>query len=171
MFDLGAMPHRSLAELGHKYGDVLWLRLGAINTTVILSSKAATELFKNNTMSFVERAVTETSRAHNFHESSVALAPYGPYWRLMRRLMTEDMLVGKRVSETALLRRKCIDDMSSWIEEEARKKARDHEDVDHVQGVHLARFVFLMVFNLLGNMMLSRDLVEPNSVGKKIEGI
>ena len=73
----------------------------------------------------------------------------------MRRLMTADMLVEKRVSETAPLRRRSVDDMSFWIEEEARKKTRD--------GVHVARFVFLMVFNLLGNMMLSRDLVDPNS--------
>ncbi|GMN39329.1 hypothetical protein TIFTF001_008548 [Ficus carica] len=155
MFDLGSMPHRTLAEMRRKYGDVLWLRLGAINTMAVLSSKAATELFKNHDMSFVERTVTETGRAHNFHEASVALAPYGPYWRLMRRLMTADMLVGKRVSETAPLRRRCVDDMSFWIEEEATKKSKD--------GVHVARFVFLMVFNLLGNMMLSRDLVDPNS--------
>ncbi|EXC33900.1 Cytochrome P450 76A2 [Morus notabilis] len=129
---------------------------------VILSSKATTELFKNNDMSFVECAVTATSRAHNFHELFVALAPYGLYWHLMRRLMTRNMLVGKRVSKTTPLRQKCINNMSFWIEGEARKKARNREAVDHVQGVHLARFVFLMVFNLLANLMLSRDLVDLN---------
>ena len=156
MFDLGAMPHRSLAEMRHKYGDVLWLRLGAINTMVILSSKAAAELFKNHDLSFAERTVTETSRVHGYHKGSLALASYGSYWRVMRRLVTVDMLVNKRIKETAAVRRKCVDDMLVWIEEEARK-------VKEGCGVHVARFVFLMSFNLLGNLMLSKDLFGPDS--------
>lgn len=151
LFDLGAMPHRSLTELRHKYGDVVLLRLGAINTMVILSSKAAAEFFKNHDMSFVERTITETSRALDYDKGSLALAPYGSYWRVLRRLVTIDMLVTKRINETAFVRRKCVENMLSWIEEEGNK------------GVHVARFVFLMSFNLLGNLMLSRDLLDPNS--------
>ncbi|EXC33898.1 Cytochrome P450 76A2 [Morus notabilis] len=153
-FDLGPMPHRSLAQLRHKYGDVLWLKLGAINTMVILSSKAAAEFFKNHDLSFVERTVTETSRVYGYHKGSVALANYGSYWRVMRRLVTVEMLVNKRIRETAFLRRKCVDDMLLWIEEEAGKANC---------GVHVARFVFLMTFNLLGNLMLSKDLFGPDS--------
>ncbi|POO01870.1 Cytochrome P450, E-class, group I [Trema orientale] len=153
LFDLGSMPHRSLADLRPKYGEVVWLKLGAINTMAVLSSRAAAELFRHHDLSFATRALTETSRAHDYHLSSVALAPYGAYWRVMRRLMTTEMFVGRRVGETAPLRRRCVDQMLTWIEEEKAEAA----------AVHVARFVFLMTFNLLGNVMLSRDLVDPNS--------
>ncbi|MBA0776638.1 hypothetical protein Gotri_011603, partial [Gossypium trilobum] len=103
MFDLGTMPHRTLTRLRDKYGQVIWLRLGAVNTMVILSTKAATEFFKNYDLTFAERHITEIMRAHGYHKSSVALAPYGSYWRVLRRL------------------------------------------------------------NLLGNLMLSQDLFDPNS--------
>jgi cytochrome P450 len=157
MFDLGAMPHRTLAGLRHKYGGVIWLRFGARNSMAILSVKAATEFFKHHDLSFAERTITETMRAHDYHQGSLALAPYGSYWRVLRRLVTVDMLVAKRVNDSADIRRRCVDNMLLWIEEEARKLDAPS------RGVHVARFVFLMTFNLLGNLMLSRDLGDPQS--------
>ena len=157
MFDLGAMPHETLAGLRHKYGDVVWLNLGAIKTTVVQSSKAAAELFKNKDLCFSDRTITETMRAQGYHESSLALAPYGPHWRSLRRLMTMEMLVTKRINETAGVRGKCVDDMLSWIEEEARGVGGEG------RGIQVAHFVFLASFNMLGNLMLSCDLLHPGS--------
>ncbi|KAI4349039.1 hypothetical protein L6164_009687 [Bauhinia variegata] len=156
MFQLGSMPHRALAQLRDEYGPVVWLRLGAINTMAILSAKTAAEFFKNHDHNFAERTITETMRVHNYDKASLALAPYGSYWRLMRRLVTVDMLVGKRINETASIRRRCVDDMLCWIAKEASK-------LEQGRGLHVARFVFLMTFNLLGNLMLSRDLFDPES--------
>ncbi|XP_021908535.1 cytochrome P450 76A1-like [Carica papaya] len=155
LFDLGTMPHRTSAGLRKKYGDILWLKIGAVNSVVILSTKAATEFFKIHDHAFLDRAVTEVMRAQDFHLSSLSLAPYGPYWRVLRRLVTVEMLVNKRIKETVSVRQKSVDQMLVWIEEEAEKK--------HGVGIHVARFVFLMTFNLLGNLMISRDLIEPAS--------
>ncbi|KAL3536169.1 hypothetical protein ACH5RR_004630 [Cinchona calisaya] len=158
MFDLGAMPHKTLAGLKQKYGPIIWLRIGAINTMVVQSSEAAAELFKNHDISFVERTVTEAMKSHDFDKGSVSLAPYGSYWRVMKRIMTVEMLVNKRINETLEIRRKCIDDMVSWIEKEAGPRKEESW-----RGIHLGRFVFLASFNMLGNLMLSRDLVDPES--------
>ncbi|KDP27487.1 hypothetical protein JCGZ_20022 [Jatropha curcas] len=155
LLDLGTMPHRTLTKLREKYGGVIGLRLGSVNTMVILSAKPASELFKYHDLSFAERNITETMRSHGYNEGSLAIAPYGSYWRVLRRLVTVDMLVNKRINETASIRRKCVDDMLRWIKEETYE-ANDH-------GIHLARFVFLMTFNSLGNLMFSKDLVDPES--------
>ncbi|XP_004303043.1 PREDICTED: cytochrome P450 76A2-like [Fragaria vesca subsp. vesca] len=160
MLDLGAMPHKTLTELRHRFGSVLWLRLGVRNTMVIQSAKAATEFFKNHDLTFVERNINIGARVHDYHKGSLALAPYGTQWRVLRRLVTVDMLTNKRINETASIRRKCVENMQKWIEEEATKL---EENGSSSEGVHVARFVFLMTFNLLGNLMLSRDLVDPNS--------
>ncbi|KAF2307500.1 hypothetical protein GH714_029188 [Hevea brasiliensis] len=157
LLDLGSMPHRTLTDLKQKYGDIIGLRLGAVNTMVILSAKAASELFKNHDLSFAERTITETMRAHGYDQGSLALAPYGSYWRVLRRLVTMDMLVNKRINETAFIRRKCVNEMVRWIEEES------HKVENKTCGIHVARFVFLMSINLLGNLMFSHDLVNPES--------
>ncbi|KAI8015352.1 Cytochrome P450 76A2 [Camellia lanceoleosa] len=86
----------------------------------------------------------------------LALAPYGTYWRVLRRICTVEMLVVKRINETVPVRRKCVDNMLTWIEEQS-------SSLDGARGVHVARFVFLASFNMLGNLMLSRDLVDPES--------
>lgn len=157
IFDLGTLPHQKLAELRDKYGDVIWLNLGYTGTMVVQSSKAAAEMFKNHDLSFSDRSIAETLRAHEFSECSMALAPYGPYWRSLRRLVTTDILTVKRINESAPIRRKCVDDLISWIEEEAQ--GTDGK----AAGLELARFFFLATFNMIGNLMLSRDLVDPKS--------
>lgn len=78
-----------------------------------------------------------------------------PYWRVMRRLLTTDMIAVRRLNESAPVRRKCVDNMLTWIEEEARGNLP--------RPVRVGWVVFLMSFNLFGNMMMSRDLVDPIS--------
>lgn len=58
MFDLGVMPHRTLAGLGKLYGPVVWLKFGTVNSMVVLTATAATELFKNHdrSLSFLLKA-------------------------------------------------------------------------------------------------------------------
>lgn len=121
------------------------------------SSKAAADLFKNQDLCFSDRTITATMRTHGNHESSLALAPYGQHWHSLRRLMTMEMLIMKRINETAGVRRKCVDETLSWMEEEARKVEGAGS------GIHMAHFVFLASFNILGNLMLSRDLLRPGS--------
>ncbi|KAF5953959.1 hypothetical protein HYC85_006815 [Camellia sinensis] len=141
MFDLGKMPHHTLTELKDQYGSVIWLRIGTVNTRVVLTTKAATELFKNHDLSFAERSISGLMRVHDYHKGSLALAPYGTYWRVLRRICTVEMLVVKRINETVPVRRKCVDNMLTWIEEQS-------SSLDGACGVHVARFVFLASFNI-----------------------
>ncbi|GFQ05235.1 cytochrome p450 76a2 [Phtheirospermum japonicum] len=150
MFDLGSMPHKTIAGLKQRYGPVVWLRIGSINTMALLNAEAAGELFKNHDANFADRTITEVMRAQGFHKAAISLSPYGSYWRVMKRIVTVEMLVHKRIKETEPVRRRCIDDMVGWISKESGR-------------VHVARFVFLASFNMVGNLMLSRDLVSPES--------
>ncbi|PWA65213.1 cytochrome P450 [Artemisia annua] len=156
LFNLGTMPHRTVAGLAAAYGPIVRLKLGSVNTVAILNVKAATELFKNHDLTFVDRTITETSKSHDYDKSSLALAPYGMYWRVLRKICTVEMLVAKRINESTSVRRKCVDNMLSWVEKEASV-------VKVGSGIHIAKFVFLASFNMLGNLMLSRDLANPDS--------
>ncbi|PIA50818.1 hypothetical protein AQUCO_01200227v1 [Aquilegia coerulea] len=153
LFDLGEVPHQNLLDLGRKYGPVLWLQFGAMNNVIIQSSKAATEMFKNHDLTYSGRTITDAMTACKYHEGSLAVAQYGPYWRTVKRLCITALTINKRVNETISLRRKGIDKMIQWIDEEAKNQG----------GVQVGHFVFLMNFNLLGNLMLSRDLIDPQS--------
>ncbi|XVE96519.1 hypothetical protein REPUB_Repub02eG0229600 [Reevesia pubescens] len=81
IFDLGTMPHQTLYKLKPKYGPVLKLQLGSVNTVVIQSAKAASELFKNHDQDFCDRKCPVVLTAHNHCEGTLALGRYGKYWR------------------------------------------------------------------------------------------
>ncbi|RVW48177.1 Cytochrome P450 76A2 [Vitis vinifera] len=123
IFDLGTVPHQTLYRLRPQHGPVLWLQLGAINTMVVQSAKAAAELFKNHDLSFL---------------------------RPQRSIY---------VDRTQLRPRKCVDDMIRWIEEDAAKSGAE----GRAGEVELPHFLFCMAFNLIGNITLSRDVVDIKS--------
>ncbi|KAK6943945.1 Cytochrome P450 [Dillenia turbinata] len=154
MVDLsGPMPHRDLACIKEKYGSVIGLKIGSARTVVISSAKTATKFFRNHDLSFADRAILDSMRCHDYHKRSLGLAPHGTYWRVLRRICTVDMLVAKRINETAPIRRKCVDQMLAWLDEEAR----DPHTID------VGHFIYLTLFNMVGNLMLSRDLLDPKS--------
>ena len=69
--------------------------------------------------------------------------------------LTTDMFTVRRINETANVRRKCVDDMLLWIEKEALGVNGE------ASSVHVAEAVFLS--NMLGNLMLSRDMLDLRS--------
>ncbi|KAL5730399.1 hypothetical protein ACHQM5_003225 [Ranunculus cassubicifolius] len=155
MFDLGALPHRSMAELSKKYGPVMWLRLGSVNTMVVSSAEAAMEMFKNHDISFAGRTSTVALRVHHFNQSSMTMAQYGPYWRLLRRIYTTELFTTSRINGTQSLRARCMDYVTRWIHDEY-----------HLNGgsVEIGRFVALVGLNIFGNVVLSKEcVVDPNS--------
>ncbi|KAM7531648.1 hypothetical protein LguiB_035058 [Lonicera macranthoides] len=66
------------------------------------------------------------------------------------------MFTSRRINETATVREKCVDDLLEWVETEAR-------DVGEERVIHVARLVFLTAFNMIGNLLLSRGLVDNGS--------
>ncbi|XP_049342515.1 cytochrome P450 76A2-like [Solanum verrucosum] len=157
MFELGTEPYKKMSVLKQKYGPVLWLKLGtSTNIMVVQTAQAAAELFKNHDTSFADRPLVDVNSAHNYYQGSPALARYGPFWRFQRRICTVEMFVHKKISETVPVRRKCVDNMLKWIEKAVNSAEKG-------SGIEVTRFVFLASFNMLGNLILSKDLADPES--------
>ncbi|KAK1386341.1 hypothetical protein POM88_024076 [Heracleum sosnowskyi] len=122
---------------------------------VILSAGAAEEFFKNHDFDFADRFVNVSMKSHEFYKSSMALGAYSSYWRTLKRICTVQLFSNKRINETVLIRQKCVDVMLSWIEKEVEKDASG--------GIEVNKFVFPTSFNLIGNLTVSRDLMDPYS--------
>ncbi|CAA0816194.1 cytochrome P450- family 76- subfamily G-polypeptide 1 [Striga hermonthica] len=153
MFDLGPEPHKTIAGLKKAYGPIISLRIGSIKAVALLDAQSASELFKKHDAGFAERAITDVIRATGFDRASISLSPYGPYWRMMKRIVTVDLLSQRRIDEMGPVRRRCVDDMLRWIGREAGPR----------RPVHVAKFVFVALFNMIGNLVLSRDLAGLES--------
>lgn len=154
ILDLGTLPHRSLAALKQKHGPLVWLSIGSVEVVVVQSAGAAEELFKNHDLSLFDRTIIDTMRSHNVYKSAMSLSSYNIYWRTLRRICTIELFTTKRINETMLVRQNCVDDMLLWIEREVQSCENSAIAVTH--------YVFPALFNMIGNLMLSRDLVDPH---------
>ncbi|PIA38272.1 hypothetical protein AQUCO_02800150v1 [Aquilegia coerulea] len=154
LLDLGGAPHHSLMSLSKKYGPVIWLRFGAVNTMVVSSADAAMELFKNHDLTFADRKTNEAMKVGGADQGSISLCEYGPYWRMLRRICATELFSGKRIKDTETLRANCTDKLKKWICEEGQKKG----------SIEIARIVALGSFNVIINATLSKDnIIDPQS--------
>ncbi|XP_057785736.1 iridoid oxidase-like [Salvia miltiorrhiza] len=153
IFDLGTQPHRDFHILQSRYGPVLWLKLGNLNTVVVQSAAAAAELFKRNDLAFADRKTPDSMTACDYINGSLAQAPYNEYWRILRRLSSSELMVQKRINSSAQQRKKCIDKMIQWI----------REDASEFGEIQLDRYLLIMSFNLVSNFMLTRDIMDFKS--------
>ncbi|PIA29067.1 hypothetical protein AQUCO_06300028v1 [Aquilegia coerulea] len=132
------------------------VRLGTMRTIVISSSDVAREMFKNHDTELAGRKIYEAMRGkEGDSEGSIILAQYGPHWRMLRRLCTSEFFVKSRLDSTLMLREKCVCGMVRYILEVCEGGTNN--------AIDIGRYIYLMSFNLIGNLIFSMDLLDPNS--------
>lgn len=147
-------PHESFAKLAGKHGPIFTISIGSMTTVVISSSNVAREMFKNHDVALAGRKIYESMKGNFGNEGSLITAQYGPHWRMLRRLSTTEFFTTTRLDSMHDVRSRCVDQMVQFIEDAGGLGTK---------AVDIRRFFFLMTFNLVGNIMLSRDLLDPKS--------
>ncbi|KAG0563575.1 hypothetical protein KC19_8G042400 [Ceratodon purpureus] len=87
LFVLNGRPHRKLQKLAATYGGLMYIQLGERRCLVVSTAAAAKEVFKKHDQAFSSRPrslVLTVLTAGTYR--SLPAAPYGQYWRQLRRL-------------------------------------------------------------------------------------
>ncbi|KAK8678580.1 hypothetical protein V6N13_144077 [Hibiscus sabdariffa] len=96
--------HRTLHQLSEKYGPVLLLQFGTRKVLLVSSASAAEECFTRNDIIFANRPQLLAGKHMNYNNSTIGLAPYGDYWRNLRRLTTMELFSTSRLAMFARIR-------------------------------------------------------------------
>ncbi|XP_019186764.1 PREDICTED: geraniol 8-hydroxylase-like [Ipomoea nil] len=150
---LGNQPHKSLALLAQKYGPVMRLKLGMVNTVVISSSAMAREALQKQDLAFSSRTTPDALSSLNRRTPSVFWLPVAAKWRSLRTIMNTTIFSGSKLDANQELRARKIRELIMYC----RKKGRAGEAVD------IGREAFKTTLNLLANTIFSKDLTDPNS--------
>lgn len=97
LHQLGRFPHRSLLRLSKKHGSLMFLQLGSVPTLVVSSAATAKEIFKTHDLVFSGRPVLYATNKIVYKSSSISFAPYGDYWRQIRKIALVELLSAMRV--------------------------------------------------------------------------
>ncbi|KAM7483132.1 hypothetical protein LguiB_007715 [Lonicera macranthoides] len=104
LHQLGDIPHKSLHLLSNEYGSLMFLQLGSVPAIVVSSASMAKEIFKTHDQAFSNRPVLYAAKKLSYNCSTISFAPYGEYWREVRKIAVLELLSAKRVQSFEAIR-------------------------------------------------------------------
>jgi cytochrome P450 len=144
---LGKLPHRTLQSLAKKYGPIMSLKLGQVQTIVVSSPQIAELFLKTHDSIFCNRPKTFASSYFSYGRKGLVFTEYGDYWRNMRKLCNIQLLHTSKVETFAPLRKEEVGRQIKSL----RKSARLHEVVD------VSKVVADLIENINYKMILGRN--------------
>ncbi|XP_022978478.1 cytochrome P450 CYP736A12-like [Cucurbita maxima] len=120
---LGKLPHRDLRALSQKYGSIMYMRLGLVPTIVVSSPQAAELFLKTHDIVFASRPFVQASKYMSYGQKNLAFAPYGSYWRNMRKMCTLELLSNVKVNSFRSMRREELGLLVDYLRDAAKNRA------------------------------------------------
>ncbi|XP_061373717.1 3,9-dihydroxypterocarpan 6A-monooxygenase [Gastrolobium bilobum] len=90
---IGSVIPKSFQTLARSYGaPLMQLQLGASTCIVVSNAQVAKEVMKNHDLNFCNRPLFGSSEHFLYKGSYFIVAPYGPYWRFVKKLCVTQLL-------------------------------------------------------------------------------
>ncbi|MCL7037771.1 hypothetical protein MKW94_010287, partial [Papaver nudicaule] len=144
---VGSLPfldpelHTYFANQAQKFGPIFKLQLGNKLGIVISSPSLAKQVLKDQDMTFANRDVPAAGRAMTYGGQDIVWAPYGPEWRMLRKVCVRGMLGNQS-----------MDAMHSLRHKEVRRMVQ-HVHTKIGSPVDVGEQMFLTMLNVITNMM------------------
>lgn len=141
---LGNLPHRALHKLSQKYGSIMSIRLGSIQSVIVSSPEAAKLFLGTHDAIFASRPNTEAAKYLSYGSKGMTLTEYGPYWRSVRKFCTLELLNVMKVKSFAGMRR---EEIRLMVEEmKVASMERKVVDLDEAVGALVDGMTCRMIF-------------------------
>ncbi|KAI3415175.1 uncharacterized protein J3R85_015354 [Psidium guajava] len=117
---IGPVLPKSLQGLARNHGPLMRLRLGASSCIVASSASVARELFKTQELNFSSRPEFGSSEHFIYRGSRFITAPYGDYWRFMKKLCMTKLLAVPQLESSLNVREEEVERLIGSVIESAR---------------------------------------------------
>ncbi|KAK8504633.1 hypothetical protein V6N11_013781 [Hibiscus sabdariffa] len=147
---LGRNIHRTFMELANIYGPIYKLSIGQKLFVLISSPALAKEVLRDQDITFANRNPTIAALAFSFGGKDIAFTPYGPEWRMLRRIFVQEMQSNGNLDAFYPLRRN-----------EIKKSVRDMYGSSGTP-VDVGLLAFASVINMITSMFWGGTLQADN---------
>ncbi|KAK7411349.1 hypothetical protein VNO78_02782 [Psophocarpus tetragonolobus] len=150
---MGSVPHHSLATLARVHGPLMHLRLGSVDAVVASSASVAEQFLKIHDSNFSSRPPNAGAKYIAYNYQDLVFAPYGPRWRLLRKLTSVHLFSGKAMDEFRHLR-----------QEEVARLTRNLAS-SYTKAVNLAQLLNVCTTNALARVVIGRRVFNDGNGG------
>ncbi|CAL1361665.1 unnamed protein product [Linum trigynum] len=92
---------RDFADMADRHGPIFTIRLGVHRCVVVSDPKTVQECFTANDRALASRPWSSQAEFLNYRSAGFAAAPYGTYWRDIRKLAVTQLLSSHRLKSLA----------------------------------------------------------------------
>nr|QWK52243.1 cytochrome P450 706A3-2 [Isatis tinctoria] len=155
--------HTYFQGLAKTHGPIFKLWLGSKLTIVVTSSEVAREILRTNDVIFANHDVPAVALINMYGGIDIAWSPYGPRWRMLRKLCVNRILSNAKLDSFAGLRRAETRRTVRYLAEMARAGSQ----------VNLGEQIFLMTLNVITQMLWGATVEEEEReiVGAEFSGL
>ncbi|POO02655.1 Cytochrome P450, E-class, group I [Trema orientale] len=114
LFGGNQLTQKTLGAMAEKHGPVFTIKLGSQRVLVVNSWEMARECFTIHDMTFSTRPTIAASKLLGYNYAMFGFAPYGPYWRQMRKIATIELLSNHRLD---MLKHIWASEVETWVRE------------------------------------------------------
>ncbi|KAL0693026.1 hypothetical protein Bca4012_060206 [Brassica carinata] len=155
--------HTYFQGLAKMHGPIFKLRFGSKLAIVVTSSEVAREILRTNDVIFANHDVPAVAIVNTYGGIDIPWSPYGPRFRMLRKLCVNKILSNARMEKSVDLRRG-----------ETRRTVRYLADLARAGSpVDLGEQIFLMILNVVTQMLWGATVQEEERelVGAEFSGL
>ncbi|KAK7259473.1 hypothetical protein RIF29_25081 [Crotalaria pallida] len=102
---MAPIPHQALHKLSIRYGPIMHLFLGSVPCVIASTAEAAKEFLKTHETHFSNRPKSFSVDYLTYGSQDFSFAPYGPYWKFMKKICMSELLGGHTLNQLLPVRR------------------------------------------------------------------
>ncbi|CAL1391609.1 unnamed protein product [Linum trigynum] len=161
--NLGAKPHRSLADLAKKHGPLMSIKLGRITTIVASSPAVAREILQKHDRILSNRHTVLSMKVLDLHKFSMPLLPAEARWRNLRKVCNSYLFTPQKLDSYQELRRERVLELLEDVRQVASQRPGE--------AVDIRRAAFRATLNSLSSSILSLNLgdVERSETAREFQ--
>ncbi|KAJ9129435.1 hypothetical protein P3X46_033826 [Hevea brasiliensis] len=150
---LGPNLHQLFMELAQNYGPIYKLSIGQKLCVIISSPTLVKEIVRHQDVTFANRNPTIAAKTFSYGGKDIAFAPYGPEWRLLRKVFVREMQSNANLDAFYSLRRSKV-----------KKSVRDVYGKKIGEPVDVGELAFLTVINMISGMFSGGNLGQEGEI-------
>ena len=150
--------HRAVHKISNRYGPLIQLYLGSTPIVFVGSAEIAKEILKTHEVSFSNRPASVAISYLTYDSSDLGFAPYGTYWKFMKKLCMSELLNGRMLDQLLPIRQEEINRFLNML----RKKG------EACEAVNVADELLKLTNSIVMRMAISKSCFNSDDEAHKV---